>query len=80
MVSSSTLCLTLLLFVGIKSVKETVMLDINVERQSTEYVFEKPHYWSLIFFYQDDGVGGYVRVNSQCANAAAYVFIFEDLH
>ena len=56
------------------------MLDINVEWQSTEYMFNKPHYWSLVFFYQDDGVGGYVRVNSQCANAAVYAFISEDLH
>ena len=56
------------------------MLDINVERDTTVYMFNKPHYWSLVFFYQDNGVGGYVRVNSQYANAAAYAFISEDLH
>lgn len=57
------------------------MLDINVERVYTKvYMFEKPHYWSLVSFTQDDGVGGYVWVSNQCANAAAYVFISEDLH
>lgn len=56
------------------------MLDINVKWKSTEYMLNKPHYWSLAIFIQDDGVGGYVRVNSPCANAAAYVFISEDLH
>jgi len=56
------------------------MLDINVEWKSTEYMLNKPHYWSLVFLYQDDGVGGYVRVNSQAANVAVYAFISEDLH
>ena len=56
------------------------MLDINVEWQITEYMFNKPHYWSLVLAYQDDGVGGYVRVNSQCANNSALAFISEDLH
>lgn len=56
------------------------MLDINVEWQITQYVFNKPHYWSLVLFCQDDGVGGYVIAYSQCASAAAYAFISEDLH
>ena len=56
------------------------MLDINVEWKSTEYVFNKPHYWSLVSFYQDDGVGGYVGVYSQATNVAVYAFISEDLH
>lgn len=56
------------------------MIDVNVEWQVTEYMFNKPHYWSLVLFYQDDGVGGYVKVYSQCANAAATTFISEDLH
>ena len=56
------------------------MLDINVEWQSTEYMFNKPHYWSLVLSYQDDGVGGYVRVKRQCANKSVLAFISEDLH
>ena len=56
------------------------MLGINVEWQATEYMFNKPHYWSLVLFYQDDGVGGYVRVYSQATNIAVSAFISEDLH
>ena len=56
------------------------MLDINVERDTTVYMFEKPHYWSLVFFTQDDGVGSYVWVYSKATNVAVYAFISEDLH
>ena len=57
-----------------------MLVDINVEWQIAVRMFEKPHYWSLVIFYQDDGVGSYVRVYSQCANAAVTTFISEDLH
>lgn len=56
------------------------MLDINVERDTTVYMFEKPHYWSLVLFYQDDGVGGYVRVCNPFVNQSVTTFISEDLH
>jgi len=56
------------------------MLDINVERHSTEYVFNKPHYWSLVSFTQDDGVGSYVWVCNPFVNQSALAFISEDLH
>ena len=56
------------------------MLDINVERDTTVYMFEKPHYWSLGAFAQDDGFGSYVWVDSQATNIAVSAFISEDLH
>ena len=56
------------------------MLDINVEWVTTVYMFEKPHYWSLVSFIQDDGVGSYVRACNIFANQSVYAFISEDLH
>ena len=56
------------------------MLDINVEWDTPDHVFEKPHYWSLVFFTQDDGVGGYVWVCNPFVNQSVTTFISEDLH
>ena len=60
------------------------MLDINVEWDTewdtTVYMFEKPHYWSLVFFTQDDGVGSYVWVCNPFVNQSVLAFISEDLH
>ena len=56
------------------------MLDINVEWDTTVHMFEKPHYWSLVSFTQDDGVGSYVWVCNPFVNQAALAFISEDLH
>lgn len=56
------------------------MLDFNAEWQVTEYMFNKPHYWSLVLFYQDDGFGSYVWAYSKATNVAVYAFISEDLH
>ena len=56
------------------------MLDINVERDTKVYVFEKPHYWSLVAFAQDDGFGSYVWVCNPFVNQSVLAFISEDLH
>ena len=56
------------------------MLNINVERDTTDHVFEKPHYWSLVFFTQDDGGGSYVWVCNPFVNQSVLAFISEDLH
>ena len=56
------------------------MIDVNVEWDTTVYMFKKPHYWSLVAFAQDDGFGSYVLVYSKATNVAVYAFISEDLH
>lgn len=56
------------------------MLDINVEWDTPVYMFEKPHYWSLGAFAQDDGFGNALWVGDNRTNEAVYAFISEDLH
>lgn len=56
------------------------MLTVKLDWAQTGYMFVKPHYWSLVDFYQDDGFGNPVKVHNLWANESAMCFIMENLH